>query len=215
MFLNNKKRMTSEFMASGTYGCVYYPPLPSDDLTPEDSNSVTKLTSRAEALKETEYSRLFKLVDPEGLYGLYPYKITTLSKANLSDETQLSKCKVSSLYNPLDKTFSDSAVGLLIPKGEANLLKYLATLEKSRENTLMVLEALVELSLGFLKLHQNGIYHLDVKASNIVALNQKKVLHFKLIDFGLSRTLKGLEADTASSYIPLMCDAGYIIYPFL
>jgi serine/threonine protein kinase len=210
---------TSKFLGAGTFGCAFYPSLPSDDPNPEeDTNSVTKLVTETEAQKEMDSSRIFKIVDPYGDIGLYPYKIVKLKPIQSQElREQMAMCKVRGkfgpLYHPLENVYSPDSVGLLLPKGEMDLHKYLRLIEVNRDNTLTVLSSYLQLCMGVLKLHENGIYHFDIKDNNIIVTTTMG-LEFKLIDFSTSTTLKSLEALVASRVTPVFCSADYTIYPF-
>ena len=188
-----------KFLGSGTYGCAYYPPLPSPEITEEEKiTMVSKLTMADEAKDEIEQSRVFRFYDPEGLYGAYPYKVVTPSKVDDPEILQqISLCKVYS--DPLQDNgiYTKGVKLLLLPKGELGLDTFINNTSPQAPvfDPKNMITGFQTLSHGFEVYHQNGIYHHDVKSSNIVFSADGSM---KMIDFGLSKSIQELEASVYS-----------------
>ena len=70
--LENEDQLEPKFLANGTYGCAYYPSLPSRDITYQERiKNVSKMMKKSEAISELESVIVFRFLDPAGQYGLY------------------------------------------------------------------------------------------------------------------------------------------------
>jgi serine/threonine protein kinase len=209
----------SKFLGSGSYGCAFFPPLPSDQLTYDESlTQVSKLTTLDEAKSEIANAKFFKMLDPEGRYGLYPYRYVKLAiPQDHETASQIGRCTVTDntdrlLFSPKYNSYSEDAVGLLLPQGDMDLYNYIEKAPKNnRAFIIKTIENFIELCKGFKIFHTYGLYHLDIKTTNILVSQGR----FKMIDFGLSKTVKRLEAQYASrGEVPPISTLSYTMYPF-
>jgi hypothetical protein len=185
---------SSTFLSGGSYGCAFYPPLPSMSDAPgapiaDDRNSVTKLLSKLEAEKEIINGRLFKVYDPTQRYGAYPYKIA-IPKPPV-DKATIQEVQRCALAQYDGEAYRPSLRLLYLPKGDMSLDMYLVSKGIDRKK---LLDSFITLAEGLLTFHNVGLYHLDIKANNILLFGTV----LKFIDFGLSDTLEAIEARAAS-----------------
>ena len=162
----------AKFLAKGSYGCAYRPPLACDGETTVDPDSVTKLIKPASAVEEMKFQAMLAPIDPAQDYFLYPKrscdKTTTTTDPILRAELQ--KCTPVAQF--------PKAKLLILPDGGTSLEK----LPKSSQIG-ATLVAMRNLLVGLQKLHAAGYAHMDIKPDNIVLKDGKA----RYIDFGLSR----------------------------
>lgn len=161
-----------KFLAKGSYGCAYRPPLACDGETTVEPDTVSKLITPASAAEEMKFQAMLAPIDPTQDYFLYPKrscdKTTTSTDAKLRAELQ--KCTPVAQY--------PKAKLLILPDGGTSLEK----LPKSSQIG-ATLVAMRNLLVGLQKLHAGGYAHMDIKPDNIVLKDGKA----RYIDFGLSR----------------------------
>ena len=218
--IRHQEQHITTLIGEGSYGCVFYPSLPGEGLTQEErKNIISKLMDETQAEIEFNNSLLFKRYDPQGLYGLYPYKIINpLPIENIFIIHNVNKCKIvdehdNRLFNDKYNKYSKLLISF---KGDISLSEWYKSelINTSIEYQKEIIYAFLNLCKGFLLFHTNGVYHHDIKSSNIMICDVDGRLYLKMIDFGLSNTLQNFETTVASSFNPkTLYNSDYIYYP--
>lgn len=117
----------------------------------------------------------------------------------------LSRLQHESIISLMDRGREDDVPYLLLEYAPGDTLATLIAC--SRPAPLQATRALIEVVAGLMHAHQRGIFHLDIKPSNIIQLPSGRI---KIIDFGAgSMPLKSLqrpEVDPASQTCPHALD---------
>lgn len=191
----NIKR-TPKLIGTGTYGCVYYPPIPcKNSCTSKYCNTgVSKLIEESEAKKEMEENATVRKIDPSGKYHWAVQQI-----CDLPDDYEIPEVSKCSPYQRL--SHGEKAVSIIMPYGGKELhsifsedVKLSTFLFNSFEN---LFEALVVFK-------RNKFVHLDIKSRNAVFTGDPKgsvtdPIRLKFIDFGLSFSYKDVKNPFSNS----------------
>ena len=181
---------------SGSYGCIFRPPLLCEDQTERQKGYVTKLMLRKEAKAEYEEIQKFlqyiKSIPNYQKYfiidGISRCKPTNITVADLEDFNK--KCKALTNQRITAALVKDAIArgkvsALQIPDGGSSVLDYLETPDITGLDVINVNNALIDLiQYGIRPMNIRGVIHADVKAGNIVYNSETK--DAKLIDWGLS-----------------------------
>jgi serine/threonine protein kinase len=171
-------------IAFGGSGCVFSPALKCEDGN-ETSNTVSKLMGNREANKEYENiihirSKILSIPNFEDYFLLDVVKCKPVPLAE-SELKELSKCKTLFANADINDKIDDFTV-LNMPNGGPPIDDYIydnGSFQKIYDVHLGLLQLLVK---GIIPMNQLNIYHCDIKHSNVLIGNDKKV---KLIDWGL------------------------------
>jgi hypothetical protein len=167
-------------IGSGTYGCVYHPPLEcrdSPDLDKKNKDAVMKVMDPSDSSLELKISDKVRSIDP---YQKYFLPLTGES-CKLSDIKQLETTRCQSY---IDSVHKNAFRGYFIPYGGHTLDYYI--IKPPFPTIITIWRWVIHLVYGLHHLHRAGLVHLDIKATNIVLHNQLP----KLIDFGLARDIR-------------------------
>lgn len=199
MYIKNKTSKNikgGKVLSSGGFGCIFQPALKCKTTKNRQDNSVSKLMKKKYAIKE--YDEIVKYLpqlekipnyqdyflinnistcDPDDLddndLENFDKKCSALTKHGFTKENvnkNLGKLKIITMpYGGVD-------VGDFIEKSKINYKKLLH-LNKS-------LQALLQ--KGIIPMNEEGIYHCDIKDSNILVQELDDMLYTRLIDWGLS-----------------------------
>ena len=181
---------------SGSYGCIFRPPLLCEDQTERQKGYVTKLMLRKQAKAEYEEIQKFlqyiKSIPNYQKYfiidGISRCKPTNITDADLEDFNK--KCKALTNEQITAALVKDAisrgkVSALQIPDGGSSVLDYLETPDITGFDVINVNNALIDLiQYGIRPMNIRGVIHADVKAGNIVYNSETK--DAKLIDWGLS-----------------------------
>lgn len=203
-----KKFKGGKVLSSGGFGCIFQPALKCKTAKNRKDDSVSKLMKKKYAVKEYDeikrylpllekipnYKNYFlandvSICDPDDLddddLENFDKKCSALTKNGFTKENinkNLDKLKLITLpYGGVD-------VGDFVEKSKINY-KQMADLNKS-------LQLLLE--KGILPMNKEGIYHCDIKDSNILVQETDNTLYTRLIDWGLSTSYKGLNKSVPS-----------------
>ena len=180
----NRRYRGGKVIAFGGSGCVFYPALKCKDGR-ETSNTVSKLMGNREANKEYENiihirSKLLSIPNFEDYFLLDVVKCKPLPLTEYELE-ELSKCKSLFANVDINDKIGDFTV-LNMPNGGPPIDDYIydnGSFQKIYDVHLGLSQLLVK---GIIPMNQLNIYHCDIKDSNVLIGNDKKV---KLIDWGL------------------------------
>lgn len=183
-----------KFIARGSYGCVYTPPLRCKDGAHADKYNqehVSKLMMTSEAIKQrAEFDKLnlkSQDIDPEQQFHIGKPEMCQLGEPMNLENVRGCTNALDPITGMIDYRYNH----LLLYKngGESfgSVLKKFSDLP-AREKTdkrKEILIGLLNIFYGVYIMNSKGRYHLDIKPENIVVKDGK----FRLIDFGLSVTL--------------------------
>jgi len=172
-----------KFIAAGSYGGVFGGeggPLPCKGEEETDHTIITKLLLEEDADNEFRQKQYLEKVDPDQTFLLYPLaEPCDIKPFDKLEEEQ--KVWVTTYLNKADTTYSD----------EYKLVKYkyggveLGNVEKKLP-ILTFLEKYLDLMKGVLKMHNNNMFHCDIKIANILIDHNNTI---RLVDFGLMHVL--------------------------
>ena len=166
--------MHAKFIAEGTYGCVFSPPLKCDTepKVPFPSNAVSKLFGKTkDYYSEKEIQEIIKLIDPQNKFTRPQYGTCDVSRFDQEDD--VADCKHIELY---DKVYKQ-----LVYKDGGNDMSDFIRTTPSKSKYVTLLKHFEPIVTGLKVLADNQYVHLDIKPDNIL-YNMKSVF---LIDFGL------------------------------
>lgn len=160
------------FLAKGTYGCVFKPPIACQD-QPVSQQSVGKVFEYPEAMRtEWEFLALLQSIDPRGEFTLATaHRCTTKPSFRKTDHVEL--CP---FMRPGDN-FSQ----ILLPYGGKSLKHYLAHHKGTYTGFQKMFRRFFAIVKGVHTLHTKGYIHQDIKPENVLYHKTK----FYLIDFSL------------------------------
>jgi len=165
------KKNGGEYVASGTYGCVYRPAIPC--YTKVKKGSIGKLMKTIDAAnEEIEIVKKLKKLDKKQQFLLYPSSWCNVSNEALQKEN-LSKCPVER-HNGVKE--------LIMPDGGMTLDAYRKTIKTASMTRLELVKITYNLFKGVKLLADNSFIHQDIKLDNIMYSPRAGA---RLIDFGL------------------------------
>ena len=178
--VNYTRKKGGKYIAKGTYGCVFGPPLKCKENSKRMNNShISKYMREINAQNEyNESLGIWSEIDPTQQFSLSSLKICEFDRSNLKESNQFEKC-----------TNHDERDTLLIYKnGGLDLSK----LKPHVKNYKPLFKAFLELMKGLEIAHKNNVVHCDIKTPNIVAAIKGANIHLRFIDYGLSKDVSRL-----------------------
>lgn len=184
-----KKRQTRRggaLIAQGSHGCGFYPALRCENQTNYPQNTFSKLLESSKA--DDEFKKTEKLlgIDPQQKYFVYPVRKCNINPENAKlFNSNIRKCAIvkPKNYGKLNSNARKNYQILQSSQGDLDLYRFLAK-GISFQNTFNVFRGIMNLLKGLQILHENGIYHMDIKEDNILVNDHGERLRF--IDWGLS-----------------------------
>lgn len=185
--------MENKLLGTGTYGCVYKPPISCKYLKKFDKkheNDVMKVvdTTIEANILELEISEIIRDIDPKNNYFISFSGDGCL----LDDDDELKSCKA---YKNAKKLIYIK--GYYVKHGGVSLHSYLKNMHKDDISVNILFEWIIHLTKGLKLLHDNNIVHLDIKTDNIVI---DKDGNPKFIDFGLSKFASEIQKSDTCYY---------------
>jgi serine/threonine protein kinase len=199
------KQRGGKFIGEGTYGCGFSPSLKCVGQPRKEGPYLSKMiTDKHEAETEFAISQLISRVDPERKYFLTADSMCDHDQRNIRPNNKTEECKKFPLDGPTYlisyEMGGDNLSKLKIP---ANLYPEFFV-------------GLIGLIEGLVLLHSNDMVHLDIKPDNIVGKFYDDRYKIRYIDFGLSREVATLHAN--SDHVKMIRDFNletpYPYYPF-
>jgi hypothetical protein len=186
-------------IASGGFGCVFYPALKCKDSVNRDSNKISKLFTNKYALTEYNEIQLLKpllkqIPNYSDFFIINNLTLCTPDKLSSDDLINFNN-KCNSITNKTDLTINnnlDEFKILNMPYGGITISNYIL-------NNINVIDTrsyihFININNSLIKLLKNGIipmnnlniYHGDIKESNILIDIKETPLKPKIIDWGLT-----------------------------
>jgi serine/threonine protein kinase len=179
-------------MGEGTYGCVYTPSLRCMSPDRQSSTlSITKVQKLRKKIKEEEIAEMINKFDPDEQYFISKTEKCDYESLDEESKRLADTCsQASSLpgQRPLVLTFTN---------GGKSLYDYTKELLGSRRENLSIKTVIgwfKHLSNGLGLLHDNNIFHFDIKPDNIVIKKNESGSGYSIrfIDFGLSQSIEDI-----------------------
>ncbi len=165
---SSSSTQTSTKIGQGSYGCVYRPAMPCNGQVRKGAVSKAMLERHADT--EFTNTRMISLIDTKHIFH-YPI---------------IDRCKISWPWD-CDKPVNHQ---LVYEDGGVALTKHI-----NREASTLPEEfiyGLWRLFVGLYALHNNGVYHFDIKPDNIVVKEVDDVYIIKYIDFGMAKNVNDI-----------------------
>ena len=192
---NNKNGVGGQVVNSGGFGCVFNPALKCINNNYRIPNQVSKLMLKRHA--ESEYNDIIKfkkdlekIPDYENYFLLNNFSLCEpekLTKDDLIDYNK--KCKTLQRENITSKNINknlDKLISLNMPNGGIDLGDYFSKYS-TNSDVININNSLIKLlKNGILPMNKLGIYHCDIKESNILIKKENNQTISRLIDWGLS-----------------------------
>jgi hypothetical protein len=190
----NKKKLGGKVIGAGGFGCVFSPALKCRGSTNREPNKISKLMTEKHSINEYEEINLIKDVlkdipDYTDYFLLNNANLCKPSKLTTDDLSNFTKkCKTLSKDGITKKNINsniDKLMLLNMPNGGIPVDTYVYS-QDSIGNLKKLNNSLINLLLyGIIPMNNKNIYHCDIKDSNTLVKEEKKLL-VRLIDWGLS-----------------------------
>lgn len=201
----NKKRTSNtggKVVASGGYGCVFNPSLKCIDKSNRQDNYVSKLMLKRDAKSEyddvTKFKNdLDKIPNYENYFLLNGFSLCEPDKLTDADLIDFDKKCKTLVRSDITKTNINKKlnelVSLNMPNGGVDLGDYI---EQNGHSTykemIRINNSLIDLLVnGIIPMNKMGIYHQDVKESNILIDINNDKMYARLIDWGIGTKYDG------------------------
>jgi serine/threonine protein kinase len=193
------RKKGGKYIARGTYGCVFGPPLKcKEDVERMDNTHISKLMQNSNAEDEYKESKsIWYKIDPTQKFSLSAIKICELDKSNLKASNEFEKCEDTNTRNAL----------LIYKNGGLDLSK----LKPHPKNYKPLFKEFLNLMKGLEIAHNNNVVHCDIKPSNIVAAIKGDNIELRFIDYGLSKDVTNLKK---YDYLFITNNTYYPYWPF-
>ena len=182
-------------IASGGFGCVFYPSLKCETQDLKDHNKISKLMTTKHAQDEynqiNKYKNILNVIPNYEKYfllnDLVLCKPDKLTKENLNGYNK--KCKPLKkkgiTYKNINKSL-DKVMTINMPNGGINVKRFIHSYFVS-SNIIKLNNNLIDLLVnGIVPMNKLNVYHCDIKEANVlVQINQTELIT-RLIDWGLS-----------------------------
>ena len=188
-----------EPIGSGGYGCVFQPALKCKNSQKTYTRKmVSKLMTtehvQSEYLDIQKFSKYLKKIPNYKDYFLI-WDVSACQPSKLSDKDLVDYEDTCS--NLVEEGFSSDVVNnpqilnelkiINMPYGGLDLKNYLRKINMNYQKTNVVVKSLLKLlTRGILPMNNVGVYHCDIKDSNMLVDTSTSKIHTRLIDWGLS-----------------------------
>lgn len=200
--INKKSRSKTlkggKVIGSGGFGCIFKPQLKCVDKprSSKSENQITKLMKNKHATKEyneilkfknllkgiPNYSHYFLL---EGFSVCKPDNLTSKDLKNF--DKKCSALKKIDITEANINSSLDQLTALNMPYGGIDVGKFIDEYWHHSEKMIELNNSLLKLlERGIIPMNRAGVFHADLKSSNILVKEEDRVLYTRLIDWGLS-----------------------------
>jgi len=193
----------ADFLAAGSYGCVYKPPgLPCPDHPEIDDRyknvtTVTKLLRANEAEQELMVASYLKQIDPTQAYFVYALE----SSLCVPSKVQIEHCATKAPILYMGPIEPEQYIMYRMARGDMSLDHVVQNAGKNVDEWKKVMQYFVDTWRALAALHYYGIYHLDLgptMGNIIISTFTDGSTRGRIIDFGLSIVLKEVLKDDKS-----------------
>ena len=196
----NSSLKGGKVLGSGGFGCIFRPALKCKGKVASKSNGshITKLMKRKYALKEKmEVMKFHKLLKNIPNYSDYflldgfsvcePSPLSAADLENFDEKCNALKKLGLNAENVNQRESLQELLALNMPYGGIDVSKFIDEHWHSATKMTELNDSLIQLlESGIVPMNEAGVYHCDLKSSNILAREETSVLRTRLIDWGLS-----------------------------
>ena len=183
-------------LASGGFGCIFRPALKCQKEETGSANGVSKLMKKKYAVKEyneiVKYlPELEKIPNYQNYFLIDGFSICDPQPLNSEDLQNFNKkCKALTKHGYTMKNVNKNLKKLNVlsmPYGGINVDKFIESINLEYTKMHSLNQSLkMLLKNGIIPMNQKGIYHCDIKDSNVLVQEKEDTLFTRLIDWGLS-----------------------------
>jgi hypothetical protein len=181
-----------QVIASGGFGCVFYPSLKCENQDFTNNNTISKLMTTKHAQDEytqiNKYKNILKVIPNYEKYFLLndfvlckPDKLTKLDLNGYNKKCKPLK-KKGITYQNINKSL-DKVLTINMPNGGINIKTFMKYYFLSSKLNNTLIDLLVH---GIVPMNKLNVYHCDIKESNVLVQINQTTLITRLIDWGLS-----------------------------
>jgi hypothetical protein len=189
------KHKGGRVIASGGFGCVFYPSLKCEKQDFIDNNKISKLMTNKHAQDEynqiNKYKHILNVIPNYEQYFLLndvvlckPDKLTTENLNGYKKKCKALK-KKGITYQNINKSL-DKILTINMPNGGINVKQFIQHYFVS-SNIIKLNNTLIDLLVnGIVPMNKLNVYHCDIKEANVLVQVNQTTLITRLIDWGLS-----------------------------
>jgi serine/threonine protein kinase len=187
-----------KYINSGTFGCVFSPPIPCEDSSPPGGKTLVGkvFEFENEAKEEEAYVKTIASIDKTGAFTIKALKTCKIDPKKAQPTDQLGKCEYISSRN-LQIIYKNGGVDLHTIERDPS--KYHVFFDDMIPHFAPIFEGLVQLI-------KHGVMHCDIKPANM--LYNPKTKKISLIDFGMMSTTSSFLENMLTRF-----DQSYLYYP--
>ena len=201
-----RKKRGGKVFESGGYGCLFSPPLKCKNILNVNQPTgiyVTKLMKKKYAKREYDDILKFKKIlkkipNYEDYFLLKNFELCVPEKLTREDLKNFNKnCSALSDEGFDEKNINeknDELAGIQMPFGGIDVFDYVEKIHYDNSKMIELNQTLIHLlKNGIIKMNELGVYHGDIKDSNILISKKNNGIIARLIDWGLSKIYNGEE----------------------
>lgn len=196
-----KKKYGGKVFESGGYGCLFNPPLKCKNIKNINQPGaiyVTKLMKKKYAKREYDeilkFEKILKNIPNYDDYFLVKnFELCIPEKLTKEDLTNFNaNCDALTEEGFDEKNMNekiDNLEGIQMPFGGIDIFDYVHKINFNNSKMIELNQTLIHLlKNGIVKMNELGVYHGDVKDSNVLISKKNNSIIARLIDWGLSQT---------------------------
>jgi serine/threonine protein kinase len=196
-----RKKRGGKVFESGGYGCLFSPPLKCKNISNMNQTRgtyVTKLMKKKYAKREydeiTKFEKILKHIPNYDDYFLVKnFELCVPEKLTKEDLTNFNEnCSALSNDDLNEKNINeqiDDLEAIQMPFGGIDVFDYVEKINYDNSKMIQLNQTLIDLlKNGIVKMNELGVYHGDIKDSNVLISKKNNGIIARLIDWGLSQT---------------------------